>query len=504
MHSPTFDHYRHAAMSYSVYQPSGTVPLSAAPLALGCFALTLPTAVLYAWLIHRLPFVFNFFIAFAFAFLMADLVKRVCAAAKVRSPRWIGCIGLLLGFFGWYVQWAVWLALQAEAGQGSATLSAGVLHMASHPAEALGHIVHVWSAENGLAKSVLIVTWLGESWMLLFFPHYMGKMRAEELFDESAGKWGEYDELPEKFRLVGQPALAALMTESSARLADVLVPESDEASRNFSRLRVYCCPGDEAFVSFVIVEIKGEHGHERVVESWPGKYLRVPRPELDALLGSMSPAAGVEQAAPPELAGAVGRLQAGEYQAAYEEALPFVASKDNRLYCDANRICAIVCSENGQWPKAAAYWQALFAGESSAHNALQLASSSVMAGQVAQGLEWAARARALNAASQEMPGIAILTNMLTALTRANQLHAAMPLLEQLRDSYAHLHVTDPTFLFGHRMPLFHVFLGKSAEIIDKVLDKDARRDWYAAMLPYLDERGRAELTAWLDGATSPA
>ncbi|MCC2956215.1 hypothetical protein LK542_11375 [Massilia sp. IC2-477] len=490
-------------MSYSVYQPSGVVPRSVMPPALGCFALTPPAAALYAWLIHLLPFFFNFFICFAFAFLLTHLVKRVCANARVRNPWWAGLFGLLLGLFAWLIQWPVWIALQADADQSSAALLAGALHMASHPATAFNQVLNIWSAENWLTKSVMVLAWFGELWTLLFFPHYLGKMRAEELFDESTGRWAEYDELPEKLKLVGKAALMHFITESSASLANVLVREPDEASKKFSRLRVYRGTGSEILVSFVTVEIRGEHQQEHVVESSPGTYLRVPKVELDALLAAIS-SAGMQQADPPELASAITHLQAGEFQAAYEEALPFIASLNNHLYCDANRICAIVCSETAQWPKATAYWQALFACESSAHNALQCATSSVMADQVEQGMEWAERARALNAESEEMSGISILTNMLSALSRANHVHAAMPLLEQLRDWYTHLHVTDPTFLFGHRMPLFHVFLEKSAEIVDKVLDKGATREWYASMLPDLDERGKAELMDWLQRAPAQA
>lgn len=491
-------------MSYPVYQPSGVVPTSAIPSAVACVAITVPIAGIYAWLILHLPGLLNFFVSFAFAFVMASLVKRVCAKSKVRNPQWIGRFGVLLGTFGWYFQWSAWLAFQQYADMDLGTSIVTAFQLAGQPATLVNEAMRIASPVTGFSGYFLIGSWLGELWMLLFFPHYMGKMRAEEPFDEAAGKWAEYVEHPGKFRLLEQVDVHRLMSSPSDSFGDMLVVETDKLSKHYSRLRVYPCGGGEYLVSIVTVEIDRKSGGQKVIESSPGTYLRVPKAELDELFKDAPVSAGAEASDPPELVNAIERLHAGEFETAFEEAQPFVHADDEQLFCDANRICAIACSHSGQWTKAVAYWQALFPKEPSVHNALQLATSTVMTGEVAQGLEWMERARALNKTSQEMPDIAILTNMLSALSAANHADVALPLLEQLRDVYTGIHVTDPTFLFGHRLPLFHVFLEKSWAIVAKVLDEDAGRAWYASMLPHLDERGKAELTDWLDKTTAQA
>lgn len=478
-------------MSYSLYRPSGRIPFAALPFTAVCLALSVPLAVVYARLQQLLPAVLDFFLAFAFTFSMASAVKWVCASAKVRNLRWVGSFGLVLGLCGWYLQWAAWSVWQANAHQGFVAACAGTLRMAMHAAELGNQVLQLAMSESGGVLCFIIAAWLGELWMLTFFPHYMGKMRAEDVFDEATGHWVEHVELPNKFKLVDQTTFVELLSAPSGSLSGYLVPETDDKSVRFSRLRIFRCRDCEPLASIVTVERKEAGRPERVLPCFPGKYLYVPQAELDALV------AGTGMSDPSELVQAIDCLQAGEFDAAYQAALPFVAAAEQQLYCDANRICAIACSELKRWPQAMGYWKALFAREASAHNALQVATSAAMMHDTEQGGVWIEQSQAINATSREMPSVGIITNMLTALTTSGQHGAAMPYLEQLRDIYSSLQVTDPTFLFGHRMPLFHVFLEKSGEIMRQALDMRERRDWYAVMLPHLDERGKAELSAWL-------
>jgi len=493
-------------MSYTTYQPSGIVPPRAYLLAAVAIAITLPLAVLYAWLIVPAPAVVNIILAFVFALTMASLVKSACARGQVRSPGWAGKFGLLLGVCGWVVQWAAWAAWQQDANLGLSEIVPRALGLAAQPGALLASVGDAWSAMSSTfigvpVKYPMALAWMLELWALLFFPHYAGKMRAEELFDEAGAQWAHYETLPERFTLPSQADLLALLASPGRRLEDLLAPEFDPSPAKHAILRVYRVGEGDPLVSIVSVEQR-EKGDPRVVECSPGLFLYVPEAELEALR------AGAEDTAvepdPPELLKAIAHLQAGRLEAAIEAAAPFTTAEEARLYADANRICALACSQTEQWARANGYWQALFERETTAHNALQVATTAIMADQMEEGRAWAERALAMNAISHEMPGVSIITNLMSALIAVNRHAAAMPYLEQLKALYMELHITDSTYLYGHRVPFFSVFLEKSADILDHVLDADAQRQWYAAMLPHLDAQGQTNLSAWMERVPAPA
>lgn len=126
-----------------------------------------------------------------------------------------------------------------------------------------------------------------------------------------------------------------------------------------------------------------------------------------------------------------------------------------------------------------------------------------MAGELARGESWLDRAFAINGASQEMPGIAMETNFISALTQSGNPQAALPYLERLKDVYMALGITDPTFLFLRHVPRFDMFLEQSVKILDAGMDAEQKRDWYASMLPHLDDDGKTMLTAWMDAQPQP-
>jgi hypothetical protein len=200
---------------------------------------------------------------------------------------------------------------------------------------------------------------------------------------------------------------------------------------------------------------------------------------------------------PPELAAALDHLDADHYEDALVAAAPYVASDQSGLRTDANRLCALACSRLGRWGEAVAYWRTLLNDEPTAHNTLQHATSVVMDGDLVTGKILIDKARSMNETSGEMPDLLMLTNFVTALTEAGEVAAAMPYLDDIRQAYVDVGVTDPTLLYVRGMPSLNVFLNKSWPIVCAALNQTQWLGWYTAMLPHLDGRGNTELNEWL-------
>ncbi|OHX20086.1 hypothetical protein [Chromobacterium sphagni] len=139
----------------------------------------------------------------------------------------------------------------------------------------------------------------------------------------------------------------------------------------------------------------------------------------------------------------------------------------------------------------------MFELEPGAHNALQLATSSVMAGDVARGKTWLMKFDQLNHASREVPCASAYVNFISALAQAGHARETLPYLAWLRELYRQLKITDDMFLHQRGVPFFHVFLENSWPLLRQCLDDKQLLDWHEAMLADLDEGGCAEVRAWL-------
>ncbi|AXK63922.1 hypothetical protein [Burkholderia sp. IDO3] len=194
----------------------------------------------------------------------------------------------------------------------------------------------------------------------------------------------------------------------------------------------------------------------------------------------------------PELAPALTAFQAGRHEAAIAAAAPHV----ERL-ADAARLCALSYSAMKRYPEAFPCWLALFQHEPSAHNAVQLATTSVMCDEVARGEAWMEKAAEVNHDTNEQSDVAARVNFISALMQSGHMREALPHLAWVRDVYGHVRITDSTFLYMRGIPFFSSFLENSFEILKATQPADAIAPWYGELKGKLDEEGEAQLAAWV-------
>jgi len=432
------------------YVPSGRLPARTVTLMLRCIAAVIPAAWIYAWLTIHMPLVLlNVGVTLVFALGMGLATRYAARCGRARNPVWMGRLGMALG--------------------------------------------------GGL----LAAFWLAELALLAGVPYALGRMTAAEPFCEESGGWMPETELPRKFEYIDRPAAAAaLLAEEPDQFFSVVESCPQAAPERYAVLYLYRGRGDP-YVSLKNVTVRtDQQGKRQVSKELVIDYLRLPGIDPEAVLRHGADAGNAADGAaaldPPELQQAIAHLEAERFEAALALALPHVGARPDGLRIDAVRLCALCSARLGRWDESLRYWSMLFGEERTAHNALNVGTSFAMSGDPAHGSDWIARSRALNLTSREMPDLQIVTNFITALTRSGHMVQALPYLDEVRAVYVGLRNTDPGFLHTRQVPLFGVFLEHSAPVVQAVLGAERGRAWYDAMLPQLDQRGRDQLTAWLE------
>lgn len=200
---------------------------------------------------------------------------------------------------------------------------------------------------------------------------------------------------------------------------------------------------------------------------------------------------------PPELEPAVTALDAGDFPAALAAAAPHCRHPSRAVQADANRLCALALSRLSRWDEAFTHYHELFGLEPSEFNALQLATTSVMAGEMHRGQAWFECADRINQESRQIPPAKLRTAFLSALSQAGQHEACQPHLEWLADVYASLDTTDSHFLWMHGIPQFGEFLHRSHASLRESMSGAELRHWYLQVADGLPQEWHAQLKAHL-------
>lgn len=491
-------------MHSSYYVPSGRLPARVITLTIAAAVIVIIPAWLYAWVTIKAPLVIvDWFALFIFAFMMGLAMSGVARHGKARSPVWMGRLGLGLGLVGWYAQWAAWVAINSSATNSTGSSLVDAVFLLGDPQQIYRMAMALSDGQRrniagvDLEGGVLVAVWLVELLVLLVVPRMLAYWAAEEPFCEQTDSWTTMVELPRKFSFIETPdALVARLESDPGQLFSLLEIHPDADPERFAVVALYRGGGDP-FISINNVQIERRGKNEKKNERMVIRHLRLPGADADQLIASLG--ADAEAAPnPPELIEAIDHLEAGRCDAALAGALGHIGATQDSLRIDAIRLCALASARLERWPESLDYWKRLFDQEPTALNALQVGSSYAMIGNGAQGQEWIVRARALNASRGDVPDLQIVTNFITALTQSGQAERALPFLDELRSVYTGVGITDSTLLFVRKIPFFGVFLEYSLPVIQSLLGRDEGREWYAAMLPSLDQEGQDAVNRLID------
>lgn len=493
----------HTTLPPPYYTPSGKAAPMALAIGAACGLAVLPGAMLYAWVTMHAPAFVNVVAVLIFGLWIAVVVDLVALKARVRSRPWIARFAVALALSAWYCHWAAWIALDMHgAGAGGWLHRAAVL--ALHPVELVACAVQVAQHNAwGVATMPMVAVWLVEVAVLVQCAPALGLARVMQPFCEASDSWAEAVLVPRKFSWIDQPgAVAHLLEQAPEQLVPVLSAWQAPADR-YAELTLFRCRGGDGYVS---IRNMSTSGGDPKLSALVVEALRLPGVRLDELIAKLTARADARIPAspdadgqvPPELASSQALMQAAQFADALARALPHTRAVQHGLRLEARRLSALCCMQQARWGDACAHWQGVFDDEPAVHNALQLAGTFAMAGNLDQGHAWFHRARALNGATGELPPLSLLTNFVSALDHAGHPVAAMPWMAEIRECYCQQGVTDPTVLFANRMPLFNEFLDRSAPIVLAALVRQPGLRWFAAMLGRLDEGGNIELGQWLD------
>lgn len=430
---------------------------------------------------------------------------------KARNPRRMAWIGASIGVIGWYWQWVAWLSIASTQPSVAEILnhaSPTRFDLATAP-----HSMYVLAMQIRDARLVdengrSLVKSPGFAWILEFvytttLSAAFAWSQAGKLFCESGGNWAEVLTLPNTHAFITDVGNFVNQMEADPRDTLDTLTSFPSTEQGCSTIAVTICrPSEKAFLTVRNIEIAMKDGTKKAKDSVVIENLSIDVALADDLVrqcakgGNLLPTP-VADVDPPELEPAIAHLEAGDFCAVLMSVAPHLKSDQERLRKDSIRLAAMASSRLGQWDSALDYWRKLFDREASAHNALQVATASVMAGNVTQGEQWMLTAGTLNKSTGDVPWLLIQTNFITALKNSGNVEQALPYLQKVKAIYEELHITDPTFLYLRGVPQFCVFLENSREIVTSALSTSAATQWYESMMPNIDSSGQDELSRWL-------
>jgi hypothetical protein len=496
-----------------VYLASGKVAWFA-PFKL--FFLGVPGMALLAWLYalwlnHSPVWLISLFGLMLFSVFFGAYAWFVLKQAHSRSHRFNTWGGAVLGFVGLWVHWALWIRMGFDQGPTLASYfirsdPVGWANMLGLLAERLTQL-----EPTRFLVHWLPLLWLAEAAILIWLPVVIARTLTSEPYSEALGAWASVDATGELWWEGGlsselhsrleEEGVAFLLT--MARAVEVgLSQETRWWTASVIGQKVAADPAAR-WLTVSIAEYHRAANGKIKTERFPvvAEWL-VDAADYDRLVSHLRTAplatAVASGGTPAELLPAVAAMESDDFGRAIELAEDLRNHSDAALRADALRLCALCLARLEKWNRAFDDYHALFACEPSVMNALQLASTSVMADELARGQAWFEKASQLNAEKLTMPWPELQTNFLSALENKGEWAAGLPQVEWLRDMFQDMTSSDDHFVHMHDMPFLSVFFEKSLPFLRAQMTEAEVLAWYGAMHGHLDAGGQEKLAAWLE------
>ncbi|MBS1210544.1 MAG: hypothetical protein H6R19_2942 [Proteobacteria bacterium] len=499
-----------AAAILETYKPSGKVNLGR--LTWRTAFIALPLLAVFAWgyaLVMRMnpPWWFALLAVLIFAACVACTVAAVLKAGHSRSVAVNTGLAVLLAAVAVWLRWLV-----TFRGMG---VEAALVFAHAGLIDNLGMLWQLATTQAANNAREFSPVWRCFFWLLeLVFISGLtvgvARDEARKPYSEAAQHWAEKEaggelywedgrspELEAHLAAQGPAALCAMLRASALQIGAVA---SEWWTVGVSGWKVEADERARWLEIEIVVQRRDEDGKVKtrrrtLVSAW--QVSEDAYAQVFAYLGAthvheVSSAGGDGSArpTPTELQAAVAALQAENHASAIALANAQIQHPDVAVRADALRVCALAHSGMAQWPQAFDAFHGLFELEPTAHNALQLATTSVMSGELTRGQAWFDKAEQINAETQEMPQPRLRTAYMSALKKVGETAALMPHLNWLAAAYKAVSITDPHFLYMRGLPFFNVFLDKASPTLRACLPEAELKAWYEDLADSLDEDGR--------------
>ncbi|MBT0961443.1 hypothetical protein [Denitromonas iodatirespirans] len=428
-----------------------------------------------------------------------------------RSPRFNIVVAVVLVLFAYWVRWLVFFRAMSVSTATEFALSDplsalkflwdyGVARAAADPSEF-----------SAFASSLI---WALELLVLGGLSILLARDRALKPFSETRKAWAIDEAGGEVFlgatppedirRLIENDGVSSLMTMPRA---DRLQATPLASTWSTLKIKGHKLEGDASAFWLTLQHVSSLRSSEGKVKSHDEdifKYWQISPEDYARLMAYLHDAertapeevtddsakSSMDRPTPEALQPALAALQAGNSATALALAEGYRTHPDTHVSTDAVNLCALALSELKRWSEAYDAFLQLYERLPTAQNALQLATTSVMAGQLVRGQAWFDRAETINAQAREMPAPRLRTAFLSALEQAGEFEACEPHLAWLRSCYSTVSSTDSQILWNYGLPFFPEFLRKSLPLLRSHLDDAQLHAWYGVIRPQLDADGQ--------------